>query len=189
MRNILLACAVAFFAVACWGQTQDNPTQNDVGPQTILVPVCPKANQVPDYTAPWTARITRCTTHQPPDFTAARKAGITGWGAWVVVQPTIDQNGNVVSVEVVSGEPTLAKAAIEAVRQWKFEWVEMKRYYYCKVDASSLPCAAERAWLAQVIYSKGHVLEQNRPTIKFWANGGVTGLPENPLTFFRPDFS
>ena len=115
MRNILLACAVAFFAVACWGQTQDNPAQNDTGPQTILVPVCPKANQVPDYTAPWTARITRCTTHQPPDFTAARKAGISGWGAWVVVQPTIDQNGNVESVEVVSGEPTLAKAAIEAV--------------------------------------------------------------------------
>jgi protein TonB len=32
----------------------------------------------------------------------------------------INQTGDVVSVELISGHPMLAPAAIEAVRQWKY---------------------------------------------------------------------
>lgn len=39
----------------------------------------------------------------------------------VVVDITIDENGDVVSAEAVSGPPELHEASVEAARQWKFE--------------------------------------------------------------------
>jgi TonB family protein len=38
----------------------------------------------------------------------------------VVVKAAISENGDVESVEVVSGDPTLAQAAIDAAKEWKF---------------------------------------------------------------------
>jgi len=38
----------------------------------------------------------------------------------VVLQATIDKEGNVAKLELVSGHPMLAPAAIEAVKQWKY---------------------------------------------------------------------
>ena len=38
----------------------------------------------------------------------------------VVLQATIDRDGNIASLTVASGTPILAQAALEAVRQWKY---------------------------------------------------------------------
>jgi protein TonB len=48
----------------------------------------------------------------------ARQARIEGT---VVIDAVIDVSGNVVEAKVVSGHPLLLAAALEAVRQWKFE--------------------------------------------------------------------
>lgn len=47
----------------------------------------------------------------------ARKKQIQGT---VVVHAIISQDGDIVTVELVSGHPLLAPAAIEAVKQWKY---------------------------------------------------------------------
>jgi TonB family protein len=47
----------------------------------------------------------------------ARQARIQGT---VVLKAKINQTGDVVSLELVSGHPMLAPAAIEAVKQWKY---------------------------------------------------------------------
>src|SRR6202035_429947 len=39
----------------------------------------------------------------------------------VEVQATINENGSVDEVSIVKGNPILAKAAIEAVKKWKFK--------------------------------------------------------------------
>jgi TonB family protein len=54
-----------------------------------------------------------------PEYPAdAREARIQGV---VVLKVQIDEEGNVVQVELVSGHPLLAEAAIEAVKQWKYK--------------------------------------------------------------------
>jgi protein TonB len=39
----------------------------------------------------------------------------------VVVNTTIDKNGNVVGMRVASGPPLLRQAALDALRRWKYE--------------------------------------------------------------------
>jgi protein TonB len=51
----------------------------------------------------------------PPE---ARKNHIQGD---VILQMTIDKQGNITNVNVVKGEPILADAAVEAVKQWKYK--------------------------------------------------------------------
>jgi len=48
----------------------------------------------------------------------ARDAGIEGD---VVIDTTIDKTGKVTAMKVVSGPPMLRQAALEALRQWKYE--------------------------------------------------------------------
>jgi len=48
----------------------------------------------------------------------ARQAGIHGN---VVVEAVIDENGNVEQMNVLSGHPVLVPAALEALRQWKYQ--------------------------------------------------------------------
>lgn len=47
----------------------------------------------------------------------ARRKRIQGT---VTMNAIIDQGGNVASLELVSGDPILAKAAMEVVKQWKY---------------------------------------------------------------------
>ncbi len=55
----------------------------------------------------------------PPEYPVlARQARIEGT---VVIDSVIDVNGNVVEAKVVSGHPLLMQAALDALRQWKFE--------------------------------------------------------------------
>jgi len=55
---------------------------------------------------------------QPVFPAMARNAGIEGD---VVMDTTIDRAGNVTNVKIVSGPPMLRQAALDALRQWKYE--------------------------------------------------------------------
>ena len=48
----------------------------------------------------------------------ARDKGIEGD---VILQATIDTKGNIANLNAVKGDPILADAAIEAVKQWKYK--------------------------------------------------------------------
>ncbi|MGA7625580.1 MAG: TonB family protein [Candidatus Acidiferrales bacterium] len=50
-----------------------------------------------------------------------RVAKDTGVQGQVVINTTIDQKGNVVNMQVVSGPPLLREPALEALRRWKYE--------------------------------------------------------------------
>ncbi|HUI52675.1 MAG TPA: energy transducer TonB, partial [Terriglobales bacterium] len=39
----------------------------------------------------------------------------------VIIDAVLDENGNVVEMKVVSGHPLLLDAAVNAVRQWKYQ--------------------------------------------------------------------
>jgi len=39
----------------------------------------------------------------------------------VQLEATISKDGNVTNLKVVSGHPILARAAVEAVKQWKYK--------------------------------------------------------------------
>jgi len=39
----------------------------------------------------------------------------------VQIEATIDKEGNVTNLKVLSGDSVLAKAALEAVRQWRYK--------------------------------------------------------------------
>jgi TonB family protein len=58
--------------------------------------------------------INRVTPTYPPLAKAARISGA------VVVEVTVDEQGNVISAQVLSGHPLLKDAAIQAVRGWKY---------------------------------------------------------------------
>jgi protein TonB len=49
---------------------------------------------------------------------AARQTGVEGE---VIVNTTIDKNGSVVGVHVISGPPLLRQAALDALRRWKYD--------------------------------------------------------------------
>jgi TonB family protein len=70
----------------------------------------------PAETAP--KLITKVKPVYPPE---AKKAGIQGI---VVLRTTIKKDGSVSRLEVVSGKPILAKAALEAVQQWRYAPME-----------------------------------------------------------------
>ena len=54
----------------------------------------------------------------PPEYPeAAKKAHIQGH---VVLRAIISKDGDVENLQIVSGHPQLAPAAIEAVKQWKY---------------------------------------------------------------------
>jgi protein TonB len=59
--------------------------------------------------------VRRVQPNYPP---LARQARIQGA---VVLQAQISKDGNIENLQLVSGHPMLAPAAIEAVKQWKYK--------------------------------------------------------------------
>jgi protein TonB len=59
---------------------------------------------------------------EPPYPTLAQVARIQGD---VVLQAIIDKDGNIQDLALVSGHPMLVKAAMEAVRQWRYHPYEL----------------------------------------------------------------
>jgi protein TonB len=55
---------------------------------------------------------------QPVYPTLARQARMQGL---VVLHAVVDANGNVGELQVISGPPLLVRAALDAVRQWRYE--------------------------------------------------------------------
>ena len=62
-----------------------------------------------------TKLVTKVTPVYPPEAKAQRIQGL------VRLQATIDKTGKIAHLEVVSGDPLLAAAALDAVRQWEYE--------------------------------------------------------------------
>ena len=60
----------------------------------------------------------RCRRVQPNYPPLARQARIQGA---VVLQAMISKDGNIENLQLISGHPMLAPAAIEAVKQWKYK--------------------------------------------------------------------
>lgn len=55
----------------------------------------------------------------PPHYPEeAKQNHITGD---VILDFTIDRNGNVTGLKIISGHPLLASAAVDAVKQWKYK--------------------------------------------------------------------
>jgi periplasmic protein TonB len=62
---------------------------------------------------------TRLTNRVQPIYPVlARQAGITGV---VVLHAIIAKDGSVSQLEIISGHPLLAQAALDAVRQWRYQ--------------------------------------------------------------------
>jgi TonB family protein len=61
----------------------------------------------------------RLTKSEPPDYPELAKS--THVSGDVVMDAVIDAAGNVKSVRVISGPPLLQRAAVDALRQWKYE--------------------------------------------------------------------
>jgi periplasmic protein TonB len=55
------------------------------------------------------------------DPTYPREARDKGIQGDVILQATIDTKGNIASLKAVKGDPILADASIEAVKQWKYK--------------------------------------------------------------------
>jgi TonB family protein len=58
--------------------------------------------------------VTKVNPEYPPDARAQNIQGL------VILQVNIDDQGNVVQVEPISGDPALTQASVDAVRQWKY---------------------------------------------------------------------
>jgi protein TonB len=59
--------------------------------------------------------IKRVQPKYPPAALAVRSQGA------VQIEATINKEGNVTNLKVLSGDPVLAHAALEAVRQWRYK--------------------------------------------------------------------
>jgi TonB family protein len=83
------------------------------------------SGDAPHPLKPWRIRVSQgvsqklLVTKVPPQYPAdAKDQHIQGA---VLLKVNIDKEGNVYKVELISGHPLLTPAAIEAVKQWKYE--------------------------------------------------------------------
>jgi TonB family protein len=98
MKRVLIAAIAFLSTVSCFGmQGPLNPATVHVSPEIMETYLIHSA--MPDY----------------PE--AARKKHIRGE---VVCKITISRQGDVIKAEVVKGDPALANAALDAIKQWKY---------------------------------------------------------------------
>lgn len=120
-RPALLLCAISLvltllLSMPLWsaGQPQETAPASQAAPSPPVVPTASGRPHVePDVAS---ALILQKGPIKYPD--AARSAGIEGT---VVLKVVVSESGDVKEVTVVSGDPTLAQAATESVRQWKYK--------------------------------------------------------------------
>lgn len=89
----------ALVALAALAVAQDNPPQKHLRVSSGVAETLIKHKVTPKY---------------PRE---AREQGIQGD---VLLQGTIDTNGNLVDLKVLQGDPILVKAAVDAVKKWKY---------------------------------------------------------------------
>jgi len=93
--------------VGVWAFPLRAPTQAAAGSQ-------PAKKETPTLAKTSPKLLTRVNPVYPPE---AKKAGIQGI---VVLRATIEKDGSVSKLKVLSGEPILATAALEAVQKWRY---------------------------------------------------------------------
>lgn len=112
--RVLAAVLVVALSLACNAQST-TPSTSGVSDQPS------PSSQQPSATRPQSGEIAggRLTNRSDPKYPkGARKQKLQGQ---VVVQVTVEENGTVSIVSLLSGEPTLANAARDVVHKWKFE--------------------------------------------------------------------
>jgi TonB family protein len=122
----ILAVVVLFFPAPMWAQSgTQRAAGSDSQPQTAQppqAPADPDKKTSPDQESP--AAAADSTQLEPvktvnatyPD--EAREKQLQGQ---VLVKMLVSETGDVEQVDVISGDPILAKAAVEAAKKWKFK--------------------------------------------------------------------
>ena len=110
MTRIASALCIVLASTVLWPQESSTPSNANkaalpTGSYSAAIP--------PDSTKLEAIKIVRA--EYPPE---ARAQNLTGH---VVVKVTVSESGDVENAEAVSGEPLLAKAAVDAVKEWKFK--------------------------------------------------------------------
>ena len=107
--------------VGVWAFPLRAPAQAAAGSQ-------PAENETPPFTPAEIQPVTRVRPVYPLE---AKKAGIQGN---VKLRVTINKDGSVMDIQVLSGNPQLVKAALEAVRQWRYSPSKVVRVTIVIVD-------------------------------------------------------
>src|SRR5271165_6924391 len=121
MIRIRYTIAAAILAPVLWAQSPAPPApqspQPDSGP-----PPATSASPAPTASAPTPppdSTVLIVTKKVKPDYPAA--ALPDKLQGQVVVRIVVDEDGDVESTQVISGNPVLAQAAVDALKQWKFQ--------------------------------------------------------------------
>ena len=110
LRVTIIIASVAIGTVLDYAQEQASPapSQSDTSKQAL----------------PQRVRVSRGVSQgllikkvNPKYPEEAREQRIQGV---VLIQAVINKQGDIADLQLISGEPTLAKAALEAVKQWKY---------------------------------------------------------------------
>jgi len=89
------------------------------GQHPVLPAIAPPAKPSAPVRVGGRVKEPRKISAPPPEYPVlARQAHVEGV---VVIEAIIDERGDVVDARALSGHPLLMKAALDAVRQWKFE--------------------------------------------------------------------
>jgi TonB family protein len=130
--------ALLLLSATAWSQNQNSPAKIPAGVEPGIL-------------------IKRVQPIYPP---AARAAGIEGV---VILQAQISKEGDIANLQLISGHPMLADAAVEAVKQWKYE-------PYRKNDE---PVVVDTQ--IQVNFSLKNGVTDSAPPVPQGAMGGVIG--------------
>jgi protein TonB len=89
------------------------------GTSATATPASPIVNETANPPAPETTIAAKLTKWVDPVYPQqARSSGISGG---VELNAHIDEAGKVQAVQAISGDPGLASAAMDAVRQWEYQ--------------------------------------------------------------------
>jgi TonB family protein len=120
MLQLRYAIASVLCAGALWAQSPVPSAPNSGAPVVPAPQSKPPNADVPDTaTPPPDSTVLVITKKVKPDYPAsALPDKLQGQ---VVVRVVVDEDGDVESTEVISGNPVLAQAAVDAAKQWKFK--------------------------------------------------------------------
>jgi TonB family protein len=122
MSGIRYVIVAVMFVSTLWAQTPAAPappaSQSQPPDASILPAASPSAPAPPSTPPPDSTRlelIKKVKPEYPPSAVPDKLQG------QVIVRIVVNETGDVDSAEVISGNPVLAAAAVDAVKQWKFK--------------------------------------------------------------------
>ena len=111
MKLIILFRAVCIVLVCVTGFAQSNPAANET-------PLTPAPSNAAPSVPPDSTKLKVAKSVKPVYPMMATEKQIQGE---VMLKVSVDESGSVEHAEVVSGDPILASAALDALKKWKFE--------------------------------------------------------------------